>query len=683
MSEKILITAALLYANGPLHFGHLAGAYLPGDCYARFQRLQGHDVLYLSGSDEYGMAITMSAELAGRSPQEHVDFFHAVNEELFRKVGISFDYFARTTWPGHVPMTHAFFQDLYRAGHIAARTTAQLFSPHEGRFLADRYVVGTCPKCSYDKARGDECGACGASYEATELLNPRSKLSGVALEQRNTEHWFLLLDHFKKQLQEWLATKSWKPNVINFVKGYIDELHPRAITRDMTWGVSIPLPEEKTQGKVLYVWFDAPIGYLSAAKQYGEEKGEPDLWKKYWCDPATKLVQFIGKDNIPFHAAIFPAMIMGQKQPFKLVDELPANEFYNLEGKQFSKSEGWYIDLAEFLQRYSADQLRYALASNAPETADAEFSWKDFQQRSNGDLLGKYGNFLNRVVAFTCQHLDGCIPDPGKRDEVDDKYLADVYALAVEVADSYRTFRLRRACQLWIEIAQKGNVYFNAKKPWISIKEGRKEAAAVTVAACLDGLKVLALTSFPVIPTAAQKLWEAIGFTSDLGHERWDEVLKRPLPAGKLLQAPQLLFSKIEDTQIAEELAKLYGEATLAQPAPLKVEEEAGANIVTIEQVKQLKLCVAEVIAAERVPKSDKLLKLTVDDGTRKRTIVSGIALYYTPEQLLSKRVVIVANLKPATLRGIVSEGMLLAASWDDRLEVVALDVAPPGAEVS
>ncbi len=387
MTQKILITSALPYANGPLHFGHIAGAYLPADCYARFERLKKNDVLYICGSDEYGVAITLSADLAGRTPKEHVDIFHKINKDFFDQLQISFDHYSRTTWEGHVEPTHQFFNDLLENGYIEPRITDQLFSEKDDKFLADRYVVGGCPRCGYENARGDECPNCGASYDAIELKNPRSKLTQAPLVLKKTKHWFLLLDKFKERLNHWVDSKSWKPNVVNFIKGYIEHLHARSITRDSTWGVPVPLPE--AEGKVLYVWFDAPIGYISATKEWALLTGRPDRWKDYWLDQQTKLVNFIGKDNIPFHASIFPAMIMGQNQPYKLVDELPANEFYKLEGKQFSKSDGWSIDLEDFFKKFTTDQIRYAIAANAPETSDSEFTWRDFQLRCNTELLGQ------------------------------------------------------------------------------------------------------------------------------------------------------------------------------------------------------------------------------------------------------------------------------------------------------
>ncbi|HSX03948.1 MAG TPA: methionine--tRNA ligase, partial [Rhabdochlamydiaceae bacterium] len=390
MPQKILITSALPYANGPLHFGHIAGAYLPGDCYARFQRLLGNDVLYICGSDEYGVAITLSAELAKRTPKEHVDIYHHMIQDFFKKLDLSFDHYSRTTWSGHVADVQEFFLDLLKNGFIEEKITDQLYSEEDRRFLADRYVVGTCPKCGFEEARGDECQKCGSSYEATDLKNPRSKLTGHKLVLKPTKHWFLRFDLFKDRLASWIMQKHWKSNVLNFAKSYIEDLHPRAITRDSDWGVPIPL--KGTEGKVFYVWFDAPIGYISATRDWAQTKDKPEAWKEYWFDPDTKLVQFIGKDNIPFHAVFFPAMTMGQDKPYKLVDELPANEFLNLEGRQFSKSEGWYIDLDDFFKQFSADQIRYYLAANAPESQDAEFSWKDFQARCNSELLGKFGN---------------------------------------------------------------------------------------------------------------------------------------------------------------------------------------------------------------------------------------------------------------------------------------------------
>lgn len=549
---KILVTSALPYANGPLHFGHIAGAYLPGDCYARFQRLRGHDVLYICGSDEHGVAITLSAEMARTTPQEHVDHYHQLLQKFFKQLHFSFDHYSRTTWPGHVETTQAFFRDLMENGYVEARVTDQLYSEQDRRFLADRYVEGSCPRCGFETARGDECQKCGASYEATDLKNPCSKLTGAPLLLKPTQHWFLRFDLFKESLLEWISKKSWKSNVLHFAKYYIDHLQPRAITRDSDWGIPVPL--EEAAGKVFYVWFDAPIGYISATKEWAEKRGDQEAWKKYWCDPETKLVQFIGKDNIPFHAIFFPAMCMGQNQPYQLVSELPANEFYNLEGKQFSKSEGWYIDLDDFFNHFSADQIRYAIAANAPETHDSEFTWRDFQLRCNSELLGKFGNLVNRVLTFAVKHCQGKVPATS----LDADFSALIVNRMGEIAAQYEQFHLRKATALVMELAQAGNIYFDATKPWSMAKDpSKREEMERVVVSCIECLKALALALSPIIPESAQKLWKLLGYSSQLSEQNWELVLKDRVPAGQMLPLPEILFQRIEDELIAKEVEKL------------------------------------------------------------------------------------------------------------------------------
>lgn len=676
MPQKILITSALPYANGPLHFGHIAGAYLPGDCYARFQRLSGNDVLYICGSDEYGIAITLSAELAKRSPKEHVDHFHQINLDFFKKLDFSFDHYSRTTWNGHVATVQQFFLDLLENGYIEEKVTNQLYSEQDKRFLADRYVTGTCPKCGFEEARGDECQRCGASYEATDLKNPRSKLTGSELVLKPTKHFFLRFDLFKDQLVDWMRHKHWKSNVINFAKSYIEDLHPRAITRDSDWGVPIPL--ENTKGKVFYVWFDAPIGYISATKEWAEKRHTPDVWKQYWMDPDTKLVQFIGKDNIPFHAVFFPAMIMGQNQPYKLVDELPANEFLNLEGKQFSKSEGWTIDLESFFKEFTADQIRYCLAANSPETQDAEFSWKDFQMRCNAELLGKYGNLANRTLVFAQIHCGGKVPAMEAFDEQDQIFIEKLGFLSEKIRTSYEHFHLRRASQEMMELAQAGNVYFDAKKPWVLAKDPNKRKEMNTViACCIECLKVLAIVSFPIIPHAAEKLWKLLGFQQSLNKKHWRAALEDKIPVGQILAVPEILFKKVEDEVIEREIAKLK------QPKKEKMEQTQSAE-VTFEEFKKIDLRVGQILAVEKVPKSQKLLKLSVDLGSETRTIVSGIAQFFeNSDALIGKKVVVVANLKPAKLMGVESQGMILAASIEGGIELLNLEKALPGEKIS
>lgn len=683
--KKILITSALPYANGPLHFGHIAGAYLPADCYARFQRLMKNDVLYICGSDEYGIAITLSADLAKRSPKEHVDIFHQVNLDFFKKLQMSFDHYSRTTWEGHVEAVHQFFNDLLENGYIEARVTDQLYSEADQKFLADRYVVGTCPRCGFENARGDECPKCGASYEAVDLKNPRSKLTGATLIRKPTKHWFLLLDKFKDQLIEWIETKNWKPNVLNFIKGYINDLHGRAITRDMTWGIPVPLPD--SDGKVLYVWFDAPIGYISATKEWAQIAGKPDQWKDYWFDPETKLVNFIGKDNIPFHASIFPAMVMGQNLPYKLVDELPANEFYNLEGRQFSKSDGWYIDLEDFFARYSTDQIRYVIAANAPETADSEFTWKDFQLRCNTELVGKYGNLVNRVLTFIRNQCDGKIPAKEALEPADVAFLHSIQELIDQSAGSFETFKVRKASQLMMELAQLGNVYFDSKRPWHDAKQPETlERMRTTLACCVECLKALALISYPIIPTTSEELWKLLGYHSSIEAKGWNEIKMESVPAGQKIPAPAILFRKIEDEEIEKETQKLHqlsqAQAKPAQTVSVTAPEGLKAP-VDIEDFRKLDLRVAVILQAEPVPKSKKLIKLHVDLGLEKRTIVAGIGENYKAEDLVGRHVVVVANLKPATLMGIQSEGMLLAAKQSGKLELLSIDTITPGGVVS
>jgi len=680
---KILITSALPYANGPLHFGHIAGAYLPGDAYARFQRLRGADVLYLCGSDEYGVAITLTAELAHRTPKEHVDLFHQINKDFFDKLEFSFDHYSRTTWPGHVPTVQSFYRDLADKGFIEERTDNHLYSEKEGRFLADRYVIGTCPKCGFTEARGDECQKCAASYEATDLKNPRSKLTGTPLTLRPSKHLYLRFDLFKEQLEKWIRSKSWKENVVNFAMRYIEELRPRAITRDSTWGVPVPgYPD-----KVFYVWFDAPIGYVSAAKEWAEKVGHPKKWEDYWLGDKTKLVHFIGKDNIPFHAVFFPAMLMGQNLPYKLPDEVPANEFYMLEGRQFSKSDGWTIDLDEFFQKYTADQIRYAIAANAPETSDSEFTWKDFQMRCNAELLGKFGNFFHRVLVFAKQQCGSKVPAKGDLLPIDQEFAEQMQTLVETAATAYDQFRLRKASQTLMELAHLGNTYFDAKKPWVLAKDLESRAQLdTTIALCIECIKNLCLVASPIIPESAQKGWEMLGYTSILAKGSWQKMAETHVPHGAHLAEPLPLFRKIEDSEIEEQTAKLEKLKTMKQ------EESTTLSAMTYEPLKETvsfetfdkaDIRVVKVLEATKVPKSKKLLKLLVDLGFEQRTIVSGIAQHYEPEELIGKHVLLLANLAPATLMGIESQGMVLAALGGSQLELPMLQTIAPGSQVS
>lgn len=674
MAEKILITSALPYANGPLHFGHIAGAYLPGDCYARFQRLMGNDVLYICGSDEHGVAITLSADLAKRTPKEHVDLYHKINQDFFQQLCFSFDHYSRTSWPGHVPVTQEFYKALDRKGLIEEKTENHLYSEKEKRFLADRYVVGTCPKCGYEEARGDECQRCASSYEATDLKNPRSKLTGSALILKPSTHLYLRFDKFKDQLTDWISKKHWKENVVRFAMQYINDLKPRAITRDSDWGVPVPgYPD-----KVFYVWFDAPIGYVSATKEWADKIGKPDRWEDYWFDPKCKLVHFIGKDNIPFHAVFFPAMLMGQDRPYKLPDEIPANEFYMLEGRQFSKSEGWTIDLGEFFSRYSADQIRYAIAANAPETSDSEFSWKDFQMRCNAELLGKFGNFVNRVLVFAKQHCGSKVPKMSSNDE---SFIKEMNNIVDQAQFSFEKFHLRKASQLLMELAQAGNAFFDSQKPWVLVKDpSRREDLDTVIALCIECIKNLALIAAPIVPDTAQKIWKMLGFSAEIARGNWDQIRSHFVPEGQMLNEPMILFRKVEDFEIEEQIAKLGKIVKKAEASPSLQPLKPQVNY---DDFTKLDLRIGQVLEAVKVPKSKKLLKLLVDLGFEKRTIVSGIALSYEPNDLLGKKVVIIANLAPATIMGIESQGMILAADMDAMLELPQIQNLLPGSVVS
>ncbi len=676
--ETILITSALPYANGALHFGHIAGAYLPGDCYARFQRLRGHEVLYICGSDEYGVAITLSAELAQRTPREQVDFFHTLNRALFEKMQFSFDHYGRTSWEGHAPIVQDFFYNLQELGLIEEKVENHLYSEKERRFLADRYVVGTCPRCGYLDARGDECSQCAASFEATDLKNPRSKLTGSSLVLKPSAHLYLRFDRFKERLADWIQKKQWKENVVHFAMRYIEDLRPRAITRDSSWGVKVP----ERPDKVFYVWFDAPIGYISITQEWAQKQNDPERWKHFWLNPQTKLVQFIGKDNIPFHAVFFPAMLMGQKNNYKLPDEIPANEFLLLEGRQFSKSDGWTIDLDKFFLKYTADQARYVLAANAPESADAEFSWKDFQSRCNAELLGKFGNFVNRVLTFAKMHCSSRIPPLHSLQEADRHFLEQIHGLMERIRESYEGFHLRKACQLLMELAQCGNVYFDLKKPWLAVKNpGGREAMETSLGLCIDCIVRLALAASPMMPETAQKIWAMVGFKTVLERQSWQEICAMEHPAGQILLDPVILFKKIEDEEVMEEIAKLGNkEKETASAAALSIAPFKAQ--IQFPDIEKLDLRVAQIIEAEKVAKSKKLLKLLVDLGSERRTVVSGIALTYTPEQLIGKKVILVANLAPALIMGIESRGMILAGSMGADLELPALQTLAPGSQV-
>ncbi len=722
-SQRILVTAALPYANGYIHLGHCAGAYLPADLYVRFQRMNERDILFVCGSDEHGAAISISAEKEKTTPQEIIDKYHSANEQAFRRFGMSFDVYSRTSLPIHYDTAQEFFLDLYNKGVFSEKEEEQFYDADANMFLPDRFVEGICPNCSYDKARGDQCDRCGAYYNQLDLKSPRSLVSGNTPVVRKTTHWYFRLGEFQTSLEQYIQSHKdkgdWKENVLQQSNSWLRQgLGDRAITRDLDWG--IPVPIENAQGKVIYVWFEAPIGYISATKVWAEQQGTPDAWKTWWQDDATRYIAFIGKDNIVFHTLIFPAMLMA-KGGYILPDNVPGNEFLNLEGEKFSKSRNWGIDLKEYLADFPEDQhvdaLRYALAMALPEARDTDFTWKEFQVRV-GDLANKLGNLVNRSMQFLLTKFDGKIPvlpekfrklpeawkllsddivragDCDAEQLLEDlvpKYLhyfsrEDVRIIiafvqgAQIIAGKYENFRLRDAVSETMNLAQAANKYFNDTKPWEAIKN-RPEECARTLYICAQTIRSLGIAFAPVLPFASETMLSMVQAGPD---RTWSSIGRPLVPEGSEIAVPAgRLFDQIPDEKIAEQVAKLGAGAPTAEPTPQVPDEPP--SLITINDFKNIHLRTGKVLAAERVPKSDKLLKLQVDLGAEQRQIVAGIGKHYEPEALVGRTVVVVANLQPARLMGVESQGMLLAANTSDGgLSLVEPDVdgIAPGTEV-
>lgn len=658
LMKRLLVTSALPYANGSIHFGHLAGAYLPADMYVRYHRLKGTDVLYICGSDEHGVSILISAKKEGVSPQEIIDRYHELNARAFSRCGISFDNYSRTSLPVHHETAREWFSDLKEKGLIRQSSEMQLFDPDAGMFLPDRFVTGTCPHCGYDRAYGDQCENCSKYYDQTELLHPRSLLSDATPVVRESTHWNFPLGAFQTRLEQYVESHAgdWKDNVLQQVRSWLKAgLGDRPITRDLTWGVSVPGEEE--QGKVIYVWFDAVLGYISSTKEWAGRMGRPDAWKEYWQDEETRYVAFIGKDNIVFHCLMFPAMIMA-KGGHVLPDNVPANEFLNLEGKKFSKSMNWSIELNEFLDTWPADPLRYTLAMNMPESRDSDFYWKDFQARNNNELADILGNFVNRTLHFADKYFENRVPEAGALSEADRAFLSEIDRTADAVAEAFEKFRFRDGVTAMMNLARAANKYFNDQEPWKTIKSDRA-VCATTLNCCLQVMYALRVYIEPVLPFTAAAM-HRIMLLEGVAPVQWDAPRTHRLQAGHALGEKSILFEKIDDAAIEAETAKLgvLTSESDAQYPPLKEQ-------ISIDDVMKLDLRTGRIVEAEAVPKSSKLVKLTVDIGSEKRQIVAGIAMRYAPEDLKGKTIVIVANLKPAKLFGIESQGMLLAASND------------------
>lgn len=657
--KRYTVTAALPYTNGPIHIGHLAGVYVPSDIYSRFLRLQGRDVAFICGSDEHGVAISMKAKKEGISPQEVIDKYHAIIKQSFEDFGISFDNYSRTSAKVHHDTASEFFKKLYNDDKFIEEVTEQLYDEEAHQFLADRFVIGTCPKCGNDEAYGDQCERCGSTLNATDLINPKSTISGSKPVLKSTKHWFLPLDRYDAFLREWILDghkNDWKPNVYGQVKSWLDDgLKPRAVTRDLDWG--IPVPVEGAEGKVLYVWFDAPIGYISSTKEWAQREGKD--WEPYWKSDDTKLVHFIGKDNIVFHCVIFPAMLKAEGS-YILPDNVPANEFLNLEGNKLSTSKNWAVWLHEYLTDFPGKQdvLRYALTSNAPETKDNDFTWKDFQARNNNELVAIFGNFINRVVVLTNKYYEGVVPQPNEFTDIDLATLTEMRAYPAVIASSVERYRFREALGELMNLARLGNKYLADEEPWKVIKENPARVQTQMYVA-LQISAALAVLSEPFLPFTAAKLKSMLKMNATEGLLWSDISIKNDLlPAGHHIGEAELLFAKIEDEEIQKQIDRL--EATKTANIAENKKAEPQKDLITYEDFSKMDIRTGTIIEAEKMPKANKLLVLKVDTGIDVRTIVSGIAESFTPEEVVGKRVTVLVNLAPRNLRGVESNGMIL-----------------------
>lgn len=661
--KRYTITAALPYTNGPIHIGHLAGVYVPADIYARYKRLTGEDVLFVCGSDEHGVAITLRAKKEGISPQEVVDKYHNQIKESFEAFGIAFDNYSRTSDPIHHQTASEFFKTLYQEGKFIEEETEQLYDQEAGQFLADRFVVGTCPKCGYEESYGDQCEQCGTSHNATDLINPRSVFSGSKPVTRKTRHWFLPLDQYEDWLREWILKghkDDWKANVYGQCKSWIDDgLRPRAVTRDLDWG--IPVPVEGGEGKVLYVWFDAPIGYISSSRQWAREHGKD--WEPYWKDADTKMLHFIGKDNIVFHCIIFPSMLKAEGS-YILPDNVPANEFLNLEGDKISTSKNWAVWLHEYLEDFPGKQdvLRYVLTANAPETKDNDFTWADFQARNNNELVAVFGNFINRVAVLTQKYYQGVAPSAGSLTETDRQTLETMARFPAQIAESLERYRFREAQGRLMDLARLGNKYLADEEPWKTIKTDQDRTRTIMYVA-LQIAASLAVLSEPFLPHTSQKLKGILKLDPSIV---WEKVGKgvELLPADHAIGKSELLFSKIEDSDIQKQLDKL--QATKKANTTMEATAAPQKETISFEDFTKMDMRVGTIIKAEKMPKTKKLLILEVDTGLDTRTVVSGIAEHYSPNEVIGRQVTILVNLAPRKLRGVESQGMILMAEDAD-----------------
>lgn len=701
--KRYTITAALPYTNGPIHIGHLAGVYVPADIYSRYLRMQGHDVAFMCGSDEHGVPITIKAKKEGVSPQDIVDKYHAIIKQSFKDFGISFDNYSRTSAKIQHETASEFFKTLHAKGEFIEEVTEQFYDADANQFLADRFVVGTCPKCGNEESYGDQCEKCGTSHNATDLINPKSAITGATPSLKETKHWFLPLDKHEAFLKKWILEghkKDWKSNVYGQVKSWIDDgLRPRAVTRDLDWG--IPVPVEGAEGKVLYVWFDAPIGYISATKEWAEREGKD--WEPYWKDENTSLVHFIGKDNIVFHCIIFPAMLKAEGS-YILPENVPANEFLNLEGNKLSTSKNWAVWLHEYLEEFpdKQDVLRYALTANAPETKDNDFTWKDFQARNNNELVAILGNFINRVVVLTNKYYDGVVPEPNKFTAVDEQTLATLKAYPNVISSSIERYRFREALGELMNVARLGNKYLADEEPWKQIKESPERVKTIMYVA-LQIASALATLSEPFLPFTSNKLKIILGLRHNEGESdavisknkevattqknesrnnelSWNDIMSKEvlLKANHQIGKAELLFSKIEDNEIQIQLDKLEANKKANEAANKIMEPQK--ETITFDDFTKLDMRVGTILEAEKMPKTKKLMKLKVDTGIDTRTIVSGIAESFTAEEIIGKQVTVLVNLAPRALRGVESQGMILMTE-DEEGKLVFVNPDKAGVE--
>ncbi|GAB1308016.1 methionine--tRNA ligase [Urechidicola sp. KH5] len=666
MAKRYTITSALPYTNGPVHIGHLAGVYVPSDIYARYLRLKGNNVAFVCGSDEHGVPITLKAKKEGITPQQVVDKYHAIIKKSFEDFGISFDNYSRTSAEVHHKTASEYFKNLYEQGKFIEKTEEQLYDETAQQFLADRFVIGTCPKCGNEESYGDQCERCGTSHNATDLINPKSAITGNVPTLKQTKHWYLPLDAYESWLKEWILVghkADWKTNVLGQVKSWVDDgLRPRAVTRDLDWG--IPVPVEGSDGKVLYVWFDAPIGYISSTKEWAEKKGID--WEPYWKDRDTKLVHFIGKDNIVFHCIIFPAMLKAHGD-YILPENVPANEFLNLEGNKISTSKNWAVWLHEYLEDFPGKQdvLRYTLTANAPETKDNDFTWKDFQTRNNSELVAIFGNFINRVVVLTNKYYTGIVPTPNEFEAVDEETLAKMKDYPSIIGHSIERYRFREALGELMNLARLGNKYLADEEPWKQVKENPERVQTIMYVA-LQISAALATLAEPFLPFTSDKLKGILKVNSEAVQISWIDVEAKEVlvAAGHQIGKAELLFNKIEDKEIEAQLAKLEATKQANEAANKTVEPQK--DTVAFDDFLKLDIRIGTILEAEKVPKTKKLLKLKVDVGIDTRTIVSGIAESFKSEDIIGQQVSVLVNLAPRKIRGVESQGMILMTDTPD-----------------